>query len=25
VFKKGDSTQVEIERAGQKIAAKVKF
>jgi Zn-dependent M28 family amino/carboxypeptidase len=25
VFKKGDSTQVVIERAGQKIAAKVKF
>jgi hypothetical protein len=25
VFKKGDSTQVVVERAGQKIAAKVKF
>jgi hypothetical protein len=25
VFKKGDSTQVIVERAGQKIAAKVKF
>ena len=25
VFKKGDSTQVVLERAGQKIAAKVKF
>ena len=25
VFKKGDSTQVVIERAGQKIASKVKF
>jgi hypothetical protein len=25
VFKKGDSTQVILERAGQKIAAKVKF
>jgi S1-C subfamily serine protease len=25
VFKKGDSTQVVIERAGQKIASKVTF
>jgi hypothetical protein len=25
VFKKGDSTRVVLERAGQKIAAKVKF
>jgi hypothetical protein len=25
VFKKGDSTQVVLERAGQKISTKVKF
>jgi S1-C subfamily serine protease len=25
IFKKGDSTQVVVERAGQKIATKVKF